>query len=1353
MAQNRVRVHSLLSRYSVRKALSDRRAARTRLRYELLEPRHLLAAEIGFLQSSAVEQQSVSTASITWFETVVGVERVPLASLASVDRLLPEGVVGPIPLAVGEWIVQLRADAASSIRKLADAALLLDDINNDFTVLSGLGSFGSILVQARGASQTDIESSLAKNAKVESFGLNQLLQGQAVFPNDPDFSNMTGLHNVGQFGATVDADVDAPEAWELTQGSTSVVVGVIDSGIDVTHPDLYLNIWINQGEIPVALRSSLIDTDGDGLITFYDLNHESNRPLVRDLNGNGYIDAIDLLLDPAWADGQDTDGNGFIDDFFGWNFRSDAKEPFAPNNPSDALGHGTHVAGTIGAIGNNSRGVTGLNWRSSLMSLKFLDENNQGDTAAAIAAINYANMMRLRFDTQVRVMNNSWGQPGGVNLAFQNAIRSSGESGILFVAAAGNGNILGQGVDNDRTPFYPASFEIDNVIAVGASDGSDRLASFSNFGLQSVDIVAPGVGIRSTLPGGRYGEANGTSMATPHVAGVAALVWALQPEATAAEVRRAILEKGDAISSLGSQINTGRRLNAFNSLVADVFAPTVELLRADNVSVAGGTEQLITVIYRNRLGVDLASLGNSDLIVTRQAAVDETFGTTFVSATENASKTEVTAVYRLAAIGGTWDANDYGNYVITAKRDAARSLSGLASLEATIGSFEVKIAAPGIFYVNSFADSIDANPGDGVAVDSLGRTTLRAAIQEANALAPAPVKIFLQSGTYPLTLNPIIDPGVVFPAPGVGSGYEAPPGLSWSNGSTGDLDMRGNITLTGLGVNRTIIDAQGIDRVMKVYAGAVVNLSGLTLTGGNAPPNHSGGAILTSGELSLELVTIRSNRANAGPSSLGGGIAQWAGSISAERTLFQNNVAVGGGGIFITNESTAIINASSFVENSADGTNYLQRYQLGGGGFLTSLAGRVDVTNSTFSDNIAAGTAIGAAVHNLAPLFATGDSAESPSISNDSRFIAFSTTANLLPNDYTLHDIYLYDSIEDTYELLSVSTEGVKADAEVFPAVLSSDGRYVAFRSSARTLDDRDGKGHMQIFWRDRLLGITKMVSVSSDGIPGNDSSLWLDISSDGQFVVFNSYASNLVNNDFNGLEDIFVYHVQTGVTERVSISNSIPGSKGGGHFATISGDGRYVAFASIATDLVAEEQNLGSNIFLRDLATDTIRLISRSIDGGPANNQSSIPSISDDGQVIAFHSYATNLISEQTTGFANIYTHSMPQNTNTLITRGYDGTASNGNSLLPVLSPGGRYLAFVSEASNLVPDDTNGVADLFIFDRLLETMHQVPTGSQGINRDGLVNISDAGPTVVFTSTESLAPGGIGTRDSYQYNL
>ena len=296
------------------------------------------------------------------------------------------------------------------------------------------------------SSQLVIEMELRNNPNVKHFSLNQLLEGQATSPDDPEFVGglMPGLEKV-----------EAINAWDVTRGSLSTVVGVVDGGVDPTHPDLYLNIWLNQGELPTKYLDNtgprLTDIDNDGLISFYDLNNVTraattpysitvrgfatgpNASFVVDRNNNGRIDAIDLLEDPNWADGFDTDDNGFFDDFFGVNFRSGTGDPFASNNPSDELGHGTHVAGTIGAIGGNREGVVGVNWQTSLMSLRILDNNNQGDSGAAIRAINYAREMRERYRVEsngrvteganVRVLNNSWGQPGGFEVSLEAAIQ------------------------------------------------------------------------------------------------------------------------------------------------------------------------------------------------------------------------------------------------------------------------------------------------------------------------------------------------------------------------------------------------------------------------------------------------------------------------------------------------------------------------------------------------------------------------------------------------------------------------------------------------------------------------------------------------------------------------------------------------------------------------------------------------------------------------------------------------------------------------------------------------------------------------------------------------------------------
>ncbi len=382
----------------------------------------------------------------------------------------------------------------------------------------------------------------------------------AVVPNDTFFNLEYGLHNTGQSGGTPGADIDAVRAWDITRGSTRVVVGVIDTGIDYTHIDLYQNIWINQQEIPAAVVAAIQsdpnwDVDGDGLITFRDLNAPDGRNReageITDLNGNTRIDGGDLLFAAStggWANGSDADGNGYVDDLVGWNFVNNTNNPFDDNN------HGTHVAGTIGATTNNGTGVAGVAWDVQLAALKFLSASGSGSLSAAVAALNYA------VGKGIKISNNSWGG-GGFSTTLSNAIANARNNGHVFVAAAGNA-----GSNNDAAPAYPASYNFDNIIAVAATDRNDNLASFSNYGATSVDLAAPGVSIASTTPNGTYSYLSGTSMATPHVSGAVALVMANDPNLSYSEVISRILTNVDTVVGLTGRVATGGRLNAFNAV-------------------------------------------------------------------------------------------------------------------------------------------------------------------------------------------------------------------------------------------------------------------------------------------------------------------------------------------------------------------------------------------------------------------------------------------------------------------------------------------------------------------------------------------------------------------------------------------------------------------------------------------------------------------------------------------------------------------------------------------------------------------------------------------------------------------
>ncbi|MCA1589718.1 MAG: S8 family serine peptidase, partial [Acidobacteria bacterium] len=236
-------------------------------------------------------------------------------------------------------------------------------------------------------------------------------------------------------------------------------------------------------------------------------------------------------------------------------FDADANAP----DPMDDNGHGTHCAGIVGAEGNNEKGVAGINWNVKIMPLKFLGRGGFGSTKNAIEAINYA-IDRKQKGVNVRVISASWGSTQ-YSRALEDAIRAAGEQGILFVAAAGNSS-----TDNDRRAHYPSNYKLPNVISVAALDRTDSLASFSNYGAKSVHIAAPGREILSTWLNDEYREASGTSMATPYVSGVAALVLASEPKLTVDQLRGRLLKSVDALDSLSGKIVAGGRLNASKAL-------------------------------------------------------------------------------------------------------------------------------------------------------------------------------------------------------------------------------------------------------------------------------------------------------------------------------------------------------------------------------------------------------------------------------------------------------------------------------------------------------------------------------------------------------------------------------------------------------------------------------------------------------------------------------------------------------------------------------------------------------------------------------------------------------------------
>src|SRR5437870_4369603 len=364
-----------------------------------------------------------------------------------------------------------------------------------------IGNLQVIKVPAT-ASITDLISTYRRSGLVEYAEPDYQVQALQA----PDYfhygdGSLWDLHNTGLYGGTPGADISAEAAWDVQNSAANIIVAVIDTGARYTHEDLAGNMWVNSGEIP----------------------------------GNGI----------------DDDGDGYVDDVHGIN---------AVNNtgdPNDDHGHGTHVSGTIGALGNNSVGVVGVAWKVQIMACKFLDSSGNGFISDAVKCIDYAR------SKGAKVINASWGSTSFTSQALHDAIDSARQAGIIWVAACGNSS-----EDNGVNPIYPASYGLDNIISVAATTRTDDLAFFSNYGATTVDLGAPGAAIFSCWNGsdGDYRYYDGTSMAAPHVTGTCALLMAHFPNDNYQQIINRILSSVDPLPSLAGKCRSGGRLNLQKAL-------------------------------------------------------------------------------------------------------------------------------------------------------------------------------------------------------------------------------------------------------------------------------------------------------------------------------------------------------------------------------------------------------------------------------------------------------------------------------------------------------------------------------------------------------------------------------------------------------------------------------------------------------------------------------------------------------------------------------------------------------------------------------------------------------------------
>ena len=379
------------------------------------------------------------------------------------------------------------------------------------------GRRGLQLVRSSHLRTSELLALLARDRGVEYVEPNYLVWPLAA-ANDPSFASLWGLFNTGLNpvggGGVAGADIDAPAAWDITTGSRRNVIGVVDTGIDYNHWDLAANVWSAPAPFSVTI--------GGATITCAAGTHGFN--------------AVARSCDPT-----------------------------------DDHAHGTHVAGIIGARGNNATGVTGVNWIASMMAIKVLGASRTGTVADVVAGLEFAVQAKAAFAAtgaaNLRVLSNSWAS-AAPSTALQNAINALNGADMLVVTAAGN-----TGSDNDAVPLYPASYPLPNVVTVAASTSADQRSSFSNHGATSVHLAAPGTAILSTLPGNAYGVSQGTSMAAAHVSGAALLALSMC-SVTTPELRSLLLGGVDRVTAFAGITTTGGRLNV-RRMVQDCPRPMV----------------------------------------------------------------------------------------------------------------------------------------------------------------------------------------------------------------------------------------------------------------------------------------------------------------------------------------------------------------------------------------------------------------------------------------------------------------------------------------------------------------------------------------------------------------------------------------------------------------------------------------------------------------------------------------------------------------------------------------------------------------------------------------------------------
>lgn len=1154
-------------------------------------------------------------------------------------------------------------------------------------------------------------------------------------PNDARYPELWGLNRIG-----------APAAWNSTTGDASVVVGVVDTGIDYTHPDLNFNLWRNPGEIP----------------------------------GNSL----------------DDDGNGYADDVHGIDVIEN------DGDPRDDDGHGTHVAGTIGAVGNNATGVTGLNWSVSLMALRIGRADQFGETADIMEAFDYAVAMKQR-GVNLRVLNNSWGNDFP-SAAIREAFRIASAAGILLVCAAGN-----SGLDSDHFPGFPATFDAPGVISVAASDEADEPASFTNYGRETVHLAAPGVSILSTLKGGPwYASFQGTSMASPHVAGAAALLLAKRPDLTRDQLKSVLMDSVDRLPAWETRVVSGGRLNLARAMERVSGAAPIpqqpSVKPAPKPSGSRPEGPAIVLASRTQGGAF-----GSDSSYTPSLSADGRW-VAFSSLATN-----------LVAIGGNGREQVY---LLDLERNTMTLVSASAAgVPGNRDSSYPSVSRDGRFVVfESEASNLVADDGNRTMSD-----------------------VFLfdrEAGT--LTLISRSSPG------SMANGPSGLPVVSADGRWVAYMSAADNLTADDAGFEFDIFlyDRLGRENLRRVSASKL----GTAFDGENFAPSISADgryvAFSSDGQLlgddrnnredvyvhdrvedSLERISVSSTGAGGNGNSSYPVV-----SGDGRRVAFISNAANLTGSALGEDQvmlRDRVLRTTTLVSKNLSGR------ASASSAFLPAISGdgRVVAFASDARDLEKRSSSIFSQLYlydvlteSLGPISFNpignpgGESSLFPSLSHDGRWFAFQSRGfNLVPGDgNAASDVFLIDrggSLPDLSIALDpggaedgggVVHPGVVQRAEARPQVpgamrfrarlsnLGTSAESFTLRShglppgwtvigqhgtsttslplgagwmtprlgpgesltvslqmtpafgvdsvtALMDLDVLDGSGRTRDAVR---LVVTPsvsppgfaLISSASDGTPGELESRGAMLNGDGSRVVFQSEAATLVDGDENFYSDVFLHNHTSGRIELVSATQAGAIGNGPSDTPSISSNGLAVAFSSRADNLVTGDRNEVVDVFVKDMATRRVRRVSVGSAGQEATRGSENPALSGDGRFVVFQSMAPDLAAGDFNDAWDVFLHDLNTSSTRCLSLTPGQRTGAGESTNPEISHDGRWVVFDSRASDLVPNDENNESDAFLVDTqsgVVRLISRRAGGGSAAGASAILSLSADGSLVLFSSS------------------